>query len=78
MNFVTSLKQGQQGKNKGLSMGDGLRDISSAVNGIQRGMMYGVAAAPKVGKSTFSDYTFVIQPYLSSLGSGIDLEIIFF
>ena len=50
MNFKTEFKKGQEGRNKGLPMGDGLEYISQALNGIQRGMSFGVAAPAKVGK----------------------------
>ncbi len=63
MNFKTEFKKGQEGRNKGLPMGEGLENISQALNGIQRGMSYGVAAPPKVGKSTFVDEGFILGPY---------------
>lgn len=47
MNFIETYKEGQQGVNKGLPMGEGLSEVSKAINGIQRSRMYGVAAAPK-------------------------------
>lgn len=67
MNFQKEYKKGQQGGNKGLTIGDGLANIDHAINGMQRGRMIGVAAAPKAGKSTFTDYAFLLQPYLYSL-----------
>ena len=66
-NFIVEYKKGQSGRNKGLPMGAGLENISKAIDGIQRGMMYVVASPPKVGKSTFVNYGFVISPYLYSL-----------
>lgn len=66
-NFIQEYLKGQRGGNKGLPMGPGLEHVSKAINGVQKGMMIGVAASPKVGKSTFTDYAFVIQPYLDSL-----------
>ena len=50
MNFKTEFRKGQEGRNKGLSMGEGLENMCQALNGIQRGMSYGIAAPPKVGK----------------------------
>lgn len=47
MNLIEEYKKGQAGGNKGLYMGDGLENISKAINGVQRGRIYGVAAAPK-------------------------------
>lgn len=65
--FIETFKQGQQKKSKGLSMGPGLANISKAINGLQRKMMYAIASSPKVGKSTFVQYGFIIQPYLYML-----------
>ena len=48
MNFIEEFKKGQTGDNKGIPLGEGLREISNHINGIQRGMMYGIASSPKV------------------------------
>jgi hypothetical protein len=45
-------------------MGEGLKTISQAINGIQRGRIYTVGAAPKGGKSTLVDVGFCIEPAL--------------
>ena len=66
-NFITEYKKGQEGRNRGLPMGEGLELISNAIDGIQRGMMYAIGSAPKVGKSTFVNYGFIISPYLHML-----------
>lgn len=47
-NFVEEFYKGKRGSNKGIPLGPGLVNITKAINGIQRGMMYGIAAAPKV------------------------------
>ncbi len=47
MNFIEEYEKGQRGGNKGLPMGDGLMNVSRAINGVQRGRIYGIAAAPK-------------------------------
>jgi hypothetical protein len=47
MNFRAAFEAGQKGSNKGLPMGEGLKTISQAINGIQRGRIYTVGAAPK-------------------------------
>jgi len=78
MTFISEFKKGQLGKNKGLSMGEGLYQLDSDVNGVQKGMMYAVGAGPKVGKSTFVDYGFVIEPYLDALENDKPLDIIYF
>lgn len=78
MNFIEEYKKGQTGGNKGLPMGDGLMNVSKAINGIQRGRIYGIAAPPKAGKSTFTDYAFVIQPFLYALKHNTPIEWIYF
>lgn len=75
--FITEFKLGQLGGNKGLPMGPGLVNISRAINGVQKGMMYGVAASPKVGKSTFVDYGFVIHPILYCIEKNIPINVIY-
>jgi len=47
MNFREAFKAGQLGANKGLPMGEGLKALAVAMNDIQRGRIYTVAAAPK-------------------------------
>lgn len=64
MNFRAAFEAGQKGSNKGLPMGEGLKTISQAINGIQRGRIYTVGAAPKGGKSTLVDVGFCIEPAL--------------
>lgn len=49
MNFLTEFQRGQEGENKGLPMGDGLKNLDAAIGGIQRGRIYGICSAPKVG-----------------------------
>ena len=66
-NLISEYKRGQARNNKGLPMGEGLINISKAINGVQRRMEYVIASAPKVGKSTFVNYGFVISPYLYML-----------
>ena len=78
MNLIEEFKKGQEGGNMGLYMGDGLANISNYINGIQKGRIFGVVAPPKVGKSTFTDYGFVIQPYLHSLRDNLEVEWIYF
>ena len=78
MNFIEEYKKGQKGGNKGLPMGPGLMNVAKAINGVQRSRIYGVAAAPKAGKSTFVDYSFVIQPFLYAVENNIKVEWIYF
>lgn len=62
MNFVTTYERGKQGKNVGLPTG--LVELNKAIDGIQKKAIYAVGAAPKVGKTTFVDQAFVIEPFL--------------
>lgn len=78
MHFIDEFKKGQLGGNKGLYMGPGLSKIFNAINGIQKGRIFGIAAPPKAGKSTFVNYAFLIQPYLYSLEKDIPVEWIYY
>lgn len=76
MNFKEKFKQGLKGQNFGLPMGIDTMDV--AMGGIQREAIYGIAAGPKVGKTTFVDFAFVITPaeyYLNELLKGNPLEL---
>lgn len=61
-NFVTTVKDGKEGLNLGITTG--IRTLDKAMNGIQKKMSIGLAAAPKTGKTAFADYCFLIAPYL--------------
>ena len=63
-NFVKAFLQGKEGDNFGLTTGITALDV--AINKIQRGYSYGVAAAPKCGKTTLVDFSFVLNPYLEA------------
>lgn len=78
MNFIEEYKKGQSGGNKGLPMGEGLSTISSAVNGVQKARLYGIAAPPKAGKSTLVDVGFFLEPYLYAEENGIPVEWIYY
>ena len=47
-NFIEEFRKGKKGSNKGIPLGPGLSNITKSINGLQRGMMYTIAAAPKV------------------------------
>lgn len=74
MNFKAAFEAGQKGSNKGLPMGEGLKTISQAINGIQRGRIYTVGAAPKGGKSTLVDVGFCIEPAIYVLDLNTKLK----
>lgn len=78
MNFEQEFNKGQTGANKGLPMGLGVSHVSSAVNGVQRSRIYGVAAAAKAGKSTLVDYAFVLEPILYVMAHNIRAEWLYF
>src|SRR4051812_43531757 len=61
-NFSQVFKQGLAGDNFGLTTG--VSPLDKSINGTQRGMSIGLAAAPKCGKTTFADFAFVLSPYL--------------
>lgn len=78
MNFIKEFKKGQSGGNKGLPMGEGLANLSTALNGVQRGRLYGLAAPPKAGKSTLADTGFLLEPYIYSIENNIPVEWIYY
>lgn len=78
MDFITKYKEGQKGKNAGITLNGGLEAISRSINGIQKKKMYAIAAAPKVGKTTFTDYAFLIQSYLYCTKNNIPIEWVYF
>lgn len=78
MNFIKKFVDGQAGRNKGLTTG--ISPLDETLGGIRKYHSYGLAAAPKCGKTTLADYCFVISPYLQMLRQGtLDrLDIIYF
>jgi len=46
--------------------------------GGNRGLPMVIASAPKVGKSTLTDYSFLIQPYLHAVDRGLNVKWIYF
>ena len=71
MNFKKRFKQGLKGQNFGLPTG--IKKIDIATGGIQKAAIYTIAAGPKVGKTTYADYAFLLSPYLyylNELGKG--------
>jgi len=77
MNFILEFKKGQQGGNKGIPLGDGLINVTNAINGLQKGRIYSVASGAKVGKSTFVDYAFLINPWIYAIKNNIQIEWIY-
>ena len=69
MNFIETYKRGKEDKSIRLSTGIPALDIT--IKKLKKAMIIGVAAAPKVGKTVFADFAFVIQPYLDAERQGI-------
>lgn len=61
MNFVEKFKEGQRKENFGLPTG--LAPLDEAIDGVQRKSIIGVASEAKIGKTTFVDQCFVLEPY---------------
>jgi len=61
---------------KGLSFG--LKNLNIATGGIQREAIYTIGAAPKVGKTMFVDYAFLLSPYLNDYLKGRKIKWIYF
>lgn len=78
MNFQTEFEKGQLGRNKGIPFGKGLENLTAAINGMQRAMIYGIAAGAKVGKSTLADAAFVLGPYLYAIENNVNIEWIYY
>lgn len=77
-NFVKTFLDGKAGKNFGMTTG--IPPLDRSINGIQQGMSIGVAAAPKCGKTTLTDFAFVLHPYLQmeKMGKLDNIEWIYF
>ena len=78
MNFITEFEKGQLGENKGLPMGEGLKNLDAAIGGIQKGRIYGIASPAKTGKSTLINYGFLYEPYLYALENNLPVEWIYY
>lgn len=76
MNFIDAFNEGQEGNNVGLNMG--IPNLNRAVGGLQKKRKWAIAAGPKVGKSTLTDFAFIIEPYLDAILKGIPLEFIYY
>jgi hypothetical protein len=62
MNIPKVVEEGKKGKNKGLPTGIDTLDI--AIEGIHKKTLYGIASAPKVGKSALTLFSFIVNPFL--------------
>src|SRR5690554_5824343 len=78
MNFIEEFKKGQSGSNKGLPLGPGLSAVTQAINGTAMGRYVIVASPPKVGKTTYVNYSYVASPYIYALENNIEIEWIYY
>jgi hypothetical protein len=77
-NFRKTFIDGQRGLNIGLTTG--IKALDKAIHKIQKKTSIGIAAQPKVGKTTLVDFAFLVSPYLQMLEEGRlnDIEWIYF
>lgn len=77
-NFITTFQKGQQGLNKGFSMG--IPPLDKILGGVEREVVYAVGAGSKVGKTTWVDFSFVLMPYLDAIKTDRldDIEWVYF
>lgn len=78
MNFIEEFKKGQSGSNKGLPLGPGLSAVTQAINGTAMGRYVIIASPPKVGKTTYVNYSYVASPYIYALENNIEIEWIYY
>lgn len=73
--FLEAYQQGKTGMGQGLYMGDGLSHVSGYMGGVQRSMLYGLLSPQKVGKTTFCDNGFVLNPYKDAIEKGVPFHV---
>lgn len=66
-NFPQTFLEGKAGRNFGRDTG--IPNLNRAINGIQKKNTYGIAAAPKCGKTTLTDFI-ILSMYLEALANG--------
>lgn len=76
-NFIKRFELGQ-GKNTGIPLGEVLKPISNHINGINKGRIYGIGGPEKSGKTTFTDFAFILEPYLHALKNNIKINWIYY
>lgn len=63
--FLNNFKNAYEGKNEGLDTG--LTSLNKYISGLQKSRIITVGASPKVGKTTFVDYCFLLSPYINNI-----------
>lgn len=76
MNFIQTYKDGVEGLNEGLPTGLSILDRS--IDRVQRATIIAVAGAPKSGKSTLTDFAFLINPCLYAMANNVDVDFIYY
>lgn len=74
--FLYQLKRGMQGHNVGLD--NGLTNINKYIYGTHKGRYYLIGAESGVGKTTISDFMFVLKAWESSKKLGRKIKIFYF
>ena len=65
MNFEYALEKGKRGEEQGLSLGSGgLQEVSKTINGLQKGRVYAIGAAPKAKENGAFSADVVINNYV--------------
>lgn len=70
MNLISVIEEGRKGRNIGLSFG--IRELDIAIGGIHKKKSFAVGAEPKVGKTSFVDFAFIISPFLNNPDANIE------
>jgi len=70
VNLLNVIEEGKKGKNIGLSFG--IKELDIAIGGIHKKKSFAIGAEPKVGKTSFVDFAFIISPFLSNADDNIE------
>lgn len=70
MNLLTVIEEGRKGKNIGLSFG--IPELDRAIGGIHKKKSFAVGAEPKVGKTSFVDYAFILSPFINNPQANVE------
>lgn len=70
MNLISVIEEGKKGKNIGLSFG--IFELDRGIGGIHKKKSFVIGAEPKVGKTSFVDFAFIISPFLNNPDANIE------
>lgn len=74
--LIQEMEDGKLGKKVGITTGS--KEIDEMILGIRKGSSVIVAAKEKVGKSKWTRYHFIVQPYLNFLKTGQNVNWVLF